>query len=168
MLTFLAIMTLISIGQLLTIVVGRIDLSVGALAGFVVVLASFLTPDGVGAGEVLGGAVLILAIAAGYGLFQGWLITNIWVPAIIVTLASFIGLQGLSPAFKPKAAGAITRPLQRAGRGDASRRDLLQRCAPPPPRRALESVRPAVTRLSTESDGRGHGGALHAVKVGML
>ena len=42
MLTFLSILAFISIAQFGTILVGRIDLSVGALAGFVVVLASFL------------------------------------------------------------------------------------------------------------------------------
>ena len=48
MLTFLSILAFLSIAQLGTILVGRIDLSVGALAGFVVVLASFLMPDGAG------------------------------------------------------------------------------------------------------------------------
>ena len=45
MLTFLAILAFIAVGQLATIVVGGIDLSVGALAGFVVVMTSFLAPD---------------------------------------------------------------------------------------------------------------------------
>jgi ribose transport system ATP-binding protein len=108
MLTFLAILAFISIGQLGTILVGRIDLSVGALAGFVVVLASFLTPDGAGPGASLWGVVLILGIAAGFGLVQGWLVTWLNIPAIVVTLATFIGLQGMSLVLRPKAGGAIT------------------------------------------------------------
>ena len=108
MLTFLAILAFISIGQLATILVGRIDLSVGALAGFVVVLASFLTPDGAGAVDTLWGAVLILAIASGFGLLQGWMITWLNIPAIVVTLATFIGLQGMSLVLRPRAGGAIT------------------------------------------------------------
>jgi ribose transport system ATP-binding protein len=108
MLTFLAILAFISIAQLGTILVGRIDLSVGALAGLVVVLASFLMPDGAGPGEALWGAVLVLAIAAGFGLVQGWLITWLNIPAIVVTLATFIGLQGMSLVLRPRAAGAIT------------------------------------------------------------
>ncbi len=108
MLTFLAILAFISIAQLGTILVGRIDLSVGALAGFVVVLASFLTPDGAGPGEALWGATLILAITAGFGLFQGWLVTWLNIPAIVVTLATFIGLQGMSLVLRPQAGGAIT------------------------------------------------------------
>jgi ribose transport system ATP-binding protein len=108
MLTFLAILAFLSIAQLGTILVGRIDLSVGALAGFVVVLASFLTPDGASAGEVLRGSLLILAISAGFGLIQGWLVTWLNIPAIVVTLATFIGLQGASLLMRPQAAGTIT------------------------------------------------------------
>ena len=108
MLTFLAILAFISIGQLATILVGRIDLSVGALAGFVVVLASFLTPDGASAGDALWGVVLILTITSIFGLLQGWMITWLNIPAIVVTLATFIGLQGLSLVLRPQAGGAIT------------------------------------------------------------
>ncbi len=108
MLTFLSILAFISIAQLGTILVGRIDLSVGALAGFVVVLASFLMPDGAGPGQALWGAALILAITAGFGLIQGWLVTWLNIPAIVVTLATFIGLQGMSLVLRPQAGGAIT------------------------------------------------------------
>ena len=108
MLTFLSILAFLSIAQLGTILVGRIDLSVGALAGFVVVLASFLMPDGGSAGEVLWGAVQVLAITAAFGLIQGWLVTWVNIPAIVVTLATFIGLQGMSLVLRPQAAGTIT------------------------------------------------------------
>ena len=108
MLTFLSILAFLSIAQLGTILVGRIDLSVGALAGFGVVLASFLTPDRAGPAEALRGATLILAITGGFGLVQGWLVTWLNIPAIVVTLATFIGLQGMSLALRPQAAGTIT------------------------------------------------------------
>jgi ribose transport system ATP-binding protein len=108
MLTFLSILAFLSIAQLGTILVGRIDLSVGALAGFVVVLASFLMPDGAEPGQALLGATLILAITGGFGLVQGWLVTWLNIPAIVVTLATFIGLQGMSLALRPQAGGAIT------------------------------------------------------------
>ena len=111
MLTFLSILAFISIAQLGTILVGRIDLSVGALAGFVVVLASFLTPDGGSAAKALRGSVLILAITAAFGLVQGWLVTWLNIPAIVVTLATFIGLQGLSLELRPEAAGTVTDDL---------------------------------------------------------
>ncbi len=108
MLTFLAIVTFISTAQMVTIVVGAIDLSVGALAGFVVVLASFLTPSSAAPIDVAGNVLMILAITTGFGLMQGWLATEMRIPAIIVTLASFVGLQGVSLALRPRAAGVIS------------------------------------------------------------
>lgn len=111
MLTFLSILAFLSIAQLGTILVGRIDLSVGALAGFVVVLASYLTPDGGGVGQTVYGVALILGITALFGLVQGWLTTWLNIPAIVVTLATFIGLQGMSLVLRPQAGGAITDHL---------------------------------------------------------
>jgi ribose transport system ATP-binding protein len=108
MLTFLAIVIFISTAQLVTILVGAIDLSVGALAGLVVVVASFLTPADAGPIEVAGNVLLILMLTTGYGLFQGWLTTEMRIPAIIVTLASFVGLQGASFALRTRTAGAIS------------------------------------------------------------
>ncbi len=109
MLTFLAILAFISVGQLMTILVGGIDLSVGALSGLMVVLASFLTPDAASIGRLAGRLVpRSLAFATLYGWFQGWLVTVWRLPSIIVTLASFIGLQGLSLELRPQAAGDIS------------------------------------------------------------
>jgi ribose transport system ATP-binding protein len=108
MLTFLAIVIFISTAQLVTILVGAIDLSVGALAGLVVVFCSFLTPADAGPVEVAGNVLMILMLTTGYGLFQGWLTTEMRIPAIIVTLASFVGLQGVSFALRTRTAGAIS------------------------------------------------------------
>ena len=108
MLTFLAILAFISVGQLMTILVGGIDLSVGALSGLMVVLASFLTPDDASIGRLAIGSAAIVAFATLYGWFQGWLVTVFRLPSIIVTLASFIGLQGLSLELRPQAAGNIS------------------------------------------------------------
>ena len=52
--------------------------------------------------------MLILAITSLFGLFQGWLVTWLNIPAIVVTLATFIGLQGMSLVLRPQAGGAIT------------------------------------------------------------
>jgi ribose transport system ATP-binding protein len=116
MLVFLALLTFLSIGQLLTMLVGAVDLSVGPLAGLVVVLASFLAPDSTSTGMVLGGAVAILAFCTAFGFAQGWLVTRMGLPAIVVTLASFIGLQGVSLVLRPTAAGNISDTLSDAVR----------------------------------------------------
>jgi ribose transport system ATP-binding protein len=107
MLTFFSILTFMSCAQLATVMVGAIDLSIGPLAGVCVVLASFLVPDGVAAGPMVIGLVLILAFTTGFGLLQGLLITSLRLPAIVVTIATFIGLQGVSLLLRPIAAGSI-------------------------------------------------------------
>lgn len=111
MLTFLAILTFVSIGQLATILVGGIDLSIGALVGLIVVLASFVMPDDASDLHMIGAGLLLLLFAAGFGLLQGWLVTEFRLPAVIVTLASFIGLQGLSLSLRPRSAGSISDSL---------------------------------------------------------
>ena len=108
MLTFLAIVIFISTAQLVTILVGAIDLSVGALAGLVVVFCSFLTPADAAPVDVAGNVLFILMLTTGFGLVQGWLTTEMRIPAIIVTLASFVGLQGVSFALRTRTAGQIS------------------------------------------------------------
>ena len=111
MLPLLAIMCFVSLAQFSTIVVGGIDLSVGPLAGFVVVMASFLMPREASGVMLAGSAVLMVAICAGFGYLQGVLITRLKLPAIVVTLASFIGLQGLSLLLRPRPGGTISNTL---------------------------------------------------------
>ena len=106
-LSFFSILTFLSSAQLATVLVGAIDLSIGPLAGLCVVLASFLAPDGVATGPFAAGLILILMFTTGFGLLQGLLITSLRLPAIVVTIATFIGLQGVSLLLRPIAAGTI-------------------------------------------------------------
>ena len=107
-LSFFSILAFLSSAQLATVLVGAIDLSIGPLAGLCVVLASFLTPDGVLPGPFAAGLILILMFTVGFGLLQGLLITSLRLPAIVVTIATFIGLQGVSLLLRPTAAGTIS------------------------------------------------------------
>jgi ribose transport system ATP-binding protein len=106
-LSFFSILTFLSCAQLATVLVGAIDLSIGALAGFCVVLASFLAPDGVDGLALADGLILIVLFTGVFGLLQGLLITALRLPAIVVTIATFIGLQGVSLLLRPTAAGMI-------------------------------------------------------------
>jgi ABC-type sugar transport system ATPase subunit/ribose/xylose/arabinose/galactoside ABC-type transport system permease subunit len=114
MLAFLAILTFLSIAQLATILVGAIDLSIGALAGVCVVAASFLTPDGAGDAALAAGGLAVVAGAMAFGALQGWVITYLRLPAIVVTIATFIGLQGVSLILRPTAAGDIADAISDA------------------------------------------------------
>lgn len=114
MLAFLALLAFMSMAQLITVVVGAVDLSVGSVAGLVVVLASFLTADTASMGEVVAGTAVILGCCSAFGFVQGLLVTEFGLPPIVVTLASFIGLQGISLELRPTADGVINDTLSNA------------------------------------------------------
>jgi len=113
-LSFFSILAFLSSAQLATVLVGAIDLSVGPLAGLCVVLASFLAPDGVETGPLAAGVLIILLFTTLFGLLQGLLITSLRLPAIVVTIATFIGLQGISLLLRPTAAGQIDDAISNA------------------------------------------------------
>lgn len=82
----------ISVGIVLVLLIGEIDLSVGAVSGLCAGIMAILS---VKAG--LPAAVAVVAgIVAGIaiGLLQGWWVAKLHVPAFVVTLAGFLGWQG--------------------------------------------------------------------------
>jgi ribose transport system ATP-binding protein len=86
----------ISLGQTFALLLGGIDLSVGPLAGFLVVLGSFFILDGRSpAVWVLGFALMFLSAAA-VGLLNGALIRFARFTAVAATLVTYIALGGLS------------------------------------------------------------------------
>jgi ribose transport system ATP-binding protein len=113
-LSFFSILAFLSSAQLATVLVGAIDLSIGPLAGLCVVLASFLAPDGVETGPFAAGLIIIVMFTTIFGLLQGLLITSLRLPAIVVTIATFIGLQGVSLLLRPTAAGQIDDAISNA------------------------------------------------------
>jgi D-xylose transport system permease protein len=84
---------MVSVGIVLVLLLGEIDLSVGAVAGLaaaVVAVASVnhhLNPT----------LAILLALAVGLviGLFNGIMITRFHVPSFVVTLAGLLGFQGV-------------------------------------------------------------------------
>jgi ribose transport system ATP-binding protein len=110
-LTFLSVLAFISFGQLAVMLMGEIDFSLGPLAGLVVVMSSFLIPDGNGPLAIAAGAVGVLAITTLIGVVQGLLVIWLRLPSIIVTLASFFALQGASLLLRPQPAGSIAYDL---------------------------------------------------------
>ncbi len=107
MLTLLSILCFVSMGQLLTILVGGIDLSLGPLVGFCVVLASYLVPEDGELIALIGGSLVVILFCVVFGFLQGLLVTWLRLPSVVVTLASFMGLQGLSLLLRPHPKGSI-------------------------------------------------------------
>ncbi|MEO1000431.1 MAG: ATP-binding cassette domain-containing protein [Pseudomonadota bacterium] len=97
----------IALGQTVALLMGGIDLSVGPLAGFCVVIASFFVNDGQGALTIATGFLLMFGAALVVGLINGCLIRFANFTPIAATLAMFIGLQGMSFVLRDGPGGFI-------------------------------------------------------------
>ena len=88
----IAAMGTISVGIVLVLLLGEIDLSVGAVSGFTAgIMAVLNVKHGWPAVPAMGAAILAgLAI----GAFQGAWITKLRVPSFVVTLAGLLAWQG--------------------------------------------------------------------------
>jgi ribose transport system ATP-binding protein len=86
----------IALGQTVALLMAGIDLSVGPLAGFLVVVASFFVNDDKSPMVIAAGFLLMFGGAFVVGAINGLLIRFANFTAIAATLAMYIGLQGLS------------------------------------------------------------------------
>lgn len=97
----------ISLGQLTVLLTAGIDLAVGPLSGFVVVVASFFVLDDMGTGMLLAGFLLSLGAALLTGLFNYTLIRGLLITPVIATLATYMGIRGLSLLLREVPGGLI-------------------------------------------------------------
>jgi len=97
----------VALGQTVALLVGGIDLSVGPLAGFLVVVASFFVNDDKSAPMVALGFALMFVGALVVGAINGILIRFANFTAIAATLAMYIGIQGLSFLLRDSPGGYI-------------------------------------------------------------
>jgi ribose transport system ATP-binding protein len=104
----------ISLGETFALLLGGIDLSVGPLAGFLVVLGSFFILDGKSPGIWALGFVLMFLAAAGVGLVNGSLIRFVKVTPVAATLVTYIGLGGLAFTLRPAPDGYIAASVTNA------------------------------------------------------
>jgi ribose transport system ATP-binding protein len=86
----------IALGQTISLLLGGIDLSVGPLSGFLVVVASFFVNDKKPIAVIAVGLVLMMVVAVAVGLVNGSLIRFAKFTPIAATLAMYIALQGLA------------------------------------------------------------------------
>ena len=84
---------MIAIGLVFVLLLGEIDLSVGSVSGLAsTVFAVFVVTHGMNVWLAL---VLTIITGVGIGALQGWFFARIGVPAFVVTLAGFLGWNGL-------------------------------------------------------------------------
>ncbi|MGC2241291.1 MAG: amidohydrolase family protein [Acidimicrobiia bacterium] len=93
------------------LLVGFLDLSVGAMISLGVVIASFLIGADATASQILIGTVAILACGVVLGLVNAGLIRGVKIPSIIATLATMSILDGISLTIRPTAQGIISPDL---------------------------------------------------------
>lgn len=80
-------------GMVLVIIVGNIDLSVGAIAAFTGAVAVLLYNSGIGLPVTV---LLTMLVGVGIGMFQGFWIAYMKIPAFIVTLSGMLLWRGLT------------------------------------------------------------------------
>ena len=97
----------IALGQTVALLLGAIDLSVGPLSGFLVVVASFFINDDKSALIIAAGFALIFFGALVVGGINGVLIRFANFTPIAATLAMYIGLQGMSFLLRDNPGGYI-------------------------------------------------------------
>jgi ribose transport system permease protein len=91
-----AMIAILAIGETFAIITGGIDLSVGAIAGFVsMMVAWFLTHDLGFASSIAGAIAISLCIGIFIGLFHGFGIVQLGLPPFIMTLATMYALRGI-------------------------------------------------------------------------
>ena len=104
----------IAIGQTIVLMTGGIDLSVGPLAGFLVVISSFFVNEGSTGIAILVGFALMLLAALTTGTVNGVLIRFLNFTPVAATLAVYIALQGMSFLLRDGPGGLISGTVTNA------------------------------------------------------
>ncbi len=110
-LTLATALGFIALGQTVALLLGAIDLSVGPLAGFLVVVASFFINDDKSALVITAGFALVFIAAFIVGAINGILIRFANFTPIAATLAMYIGLQGMSFLLRDNPGGYINADI---------------------------------------------------------
>jgi ribose transport system ATP-binding protein len=105
---------LIAMGQTIALLIGGIDLSVGPLAGLLVVISSFFVVDGASATTVVLGLLVMLVVAAAVGAINGSLIRFGKFTPIAATLTLYIALGGVAFLLRPTQDGYVSTAFQNA------------------------------------------------------
>ena len=100
-----------AIGQTHAILVGYLDLSVGAMISFGVVVASYLIGADATIGQILVGVAAVLGAGMLLGLVNAGLVRGVKIPSIVATLATLSILDGISLTLRPTAQGQISQNL---------------------------------------------------------
>ncbi len=100
-------LAIVAIAQTHALLVGYLDLSVGAMISLGVVIASYLIVPESSTGEIVIGVVAIIGAGAVLGLFNAGLVRGVKITSIIATLATLSILDGISLSLRETPSGTI-------------------------------------------------------------
>jgi len=101
-------LALVSLGQTCALLVGGFDVSVAAVMTFCVVVASFTMAYDTSGWALVPGALVLIAIGLGTGLFNALLIRVLKLPSIIATLGTLSILEGAALLLRDHPEGPIS------------------------------------------------------------
>lgn len=107
-LQFAGILAIVTVGQILVMMRGSIDLSVGPLMSMVVVIASFYVVDGVPVGYHVLGWGLILALCVATGVANWLLVDRLSIHPVLATFATWMVLEAFALLLRPVSAGLVS------------------------------------------------------------
>ncbi len=103
----IAPLAIVAAGQAVVLVVGGVDLSIGAVISLTTVIAANLM--GASAGGILWGVVIIFAATAFIGFVNGVICNETHIPPLIVTLAMSYVVQGIVLWYRATPGGSVPR-----------------------------------------------------------
>ena len=97
----------VSLGQLVVLMTGNIDLSVGPLMGLTAVVTSFFWTAGQGTGDLILGIGAVVGTAVAVGLVIGLLTRAMRGQSVLASLAASIVIQGIALLLRPQQGGIL-------------------------------------------------------------
>jgi len=101
-------LALVAMAQVNALLVGYIDISVGAIMAICIIIASYIITSAATVSLMLAGALAMLLAGILIGLFNALLVHGLKIPSIIATLATLSILEGIALVLRPIAAGPIS------------------------------------------------------------
>jgi ribose transport system ATP-binding protein len=107
-----ATLVLVGVAQLLVVITGGIDLSVGSVVALSGVIVSFFANGNVGLFVV--GVVLSIVAGLLVGVVNGLLVTRLGIPPVIATLVTSIAIVGVAQVLRPQPSDTATDEIMTA------------------------------------------------------
>ena len=102
-----SVLAFVSLGQLVVLMTGNIDLSVGPLMGLTTVVTSFFWATGQGTGDLVLGIFVVIGTGLAVGLVIAGLVRIGRLPSVLASLAAYIVIQGIGLLLRPIEAGEL-------------------------------------------------------------